>query len=119
MVPMGDPSLSTRIHVFHAVRSTSLRTQAAAIAYMFPHHVNMITEWTGLRFLTAHHRSLKLGTVLENIALPSRFISEASSRVDMCNGTGAVVVCDGGIDHKISATPPSNKVSYYILPPIT
>jgi hypothetical protein len=94
------------VHVFHAVRSTSLRTQAAAIAYMFPHYVNMMTQWTGLRFLTAHHRSFKLGTSLENISVPPRFISEASSRIDLCNGGRAVFVCNGGTDHNISATPP-------------
>ena len=107
------------VHVFHAVRSTSLRTQAAAIAYMFPHYVNMMTQWTGLRFLTAHHRSFKLGTSLENISVPPRFISEASSRIDLCIGGRAVFVCDGGTDHNISATPPSNKVSYYYIKSFT
>jgi hypothetical protein len=102
------------VHVFRAVKSTSLRTQAAAVAYMFPHHVNMMTEWIGLRFLTAHHRSIKLGTFLENISVPPLFLSKASSRIDLCLGVGAVFVCDAGIDHNISATPTSNKVSYFI-----
>ena len=107
------------VHVFHAVRSTSLRTQAAAIAYMFPHYLNMMTEYTALRHLTAHRRSFKLGTSLENISIPSRFISKASTRIDLCSGGRAVFVCDGGTDHNICATPPSNKVSYYYVQSFT
>ena len=58
------------VHVYRAVTCTSVRTQAASIAYMFPHHINMMTQWTALRILNARTRCLKYETCLQNITVP-------------------------------------------------
>ena len=98
------------VHVFRAVTCTSVRTQAASIAYMFPHHINMMTQWTPLRFMTARKRCIKHEFYLQNVMVPPQFISKATMWVDNFDG-GVVVVCDGGIDHNITKKPPPNKVS--------
>ena len=77
------------------------------------HHINMMTEWAGLWILTAHHRSIKLETYLQNVFVPPRFTSAATMHVDNCNGR-VVVVCSGGIDHNVTKIPPPNKVSYIV-----
>ena len=108
------------VHVYRAVTCTSVRTQAASIAYMFPHHINMMTQWTALRILNARTRCLKYETCLQNITVPPHFISNSTMCVGDCDG-GVVVVCDGGIDHNVTKKPPPNKVSViisFILPHI-
>ena len=44
------------IHVYKGIEPTSRRTQAAAIAYMFPHHINMMKIRIHLRIVTVHLR---------------------------------------------------------------
>ena len=58
------------IHVYKGIEPTSHRTQAAAIAYMFPHHINMMKIRIHLRIVTAHLRQIKLDTFLECVCVP-------------------------------------------------
>jgi hypothetical protein len=44
------------IHVYKGIEPTSRRTQAAAIAYMFPHHINMMKIRIHLCIVTVHLR---------------------------------------------------------------
>ena len=58
------------IHVYKSIEPTSRRTQAAAIAYMFPHHINMMKIRVHLRVVTALRRRIKLDTCLECVRVP-------------------------------------------------
>ena len=117
-VPTGDTVLYSSnivppswIHVFKGTESTSLRSQAAAIAYMFPHLIyNMMGIRIHLRPFTACNRRIKLETHLQSVHVPPHFIPLTN---DECEEV--VVVCDGGFDHKIPHTPPRNKVSIAII----
>lgn len=93
------------IHVYKSIEPTSRRTQAAAIAYMFPHHINMMKIRVHLRVVTALRRRIKLDTCLECVRVPPHFIPKANDAYEE-----SVVVCDGGTDHKLPKSPPQNKV---------
>jgi len=94
------------IHVYKGIEPTSHRTQAAAIAYMFPHHINMMKIRIHLRIVTAHLRQIKLDTFLECVCVPPQFIPKTHDEYKE-----VVVVCNGGTDHKLPNPPPRNKVS--------
>jgi hypothetical protein len=99
------------IHVFKGTESTSLRSQAAAIAYMFPHVINnMIGIRIHLRPVTACNRRIKLETHLQSVHVPPHFIPQMNDEYEE-----VVVVCDGGVDHTIPNSPPRNKVSIAII----
>ena len=101
--------------IFKGVESTSRRTQAAAIAYLYPHHVpNMMKPRIHLRSTTAHNRRIKLDTFLHCVSPPPQFAHNTYHDYEK-----VPTVCDGGIDHHISKRPPPQpKVScgcYLIL----
>lgn len=90
------------IAVFKSVEPTSRRTQAAAIAYMFPHHIESAMKlrihW---RFKTARNRRIKLDTLMHNVCVPPHF-----QKNNYHDYEKVATVCDGGIDHHISNRPP-------------
>ena len=89
-------------HIFKGVESTSRRTQAAAIAYLYPHHVpNMMHPWIHFRFTTAHNRRIKLDQFLQCVSPPPQFANNIHDDYEK-----VAIVCDGGIDHHVSKRPP-------------
>ena len=99
------------IRIFRANTSTSRRTQAAAIAYMFPHHIDKMNIRVYMRSVTAVNRSSKIQMVLETISLPPHVANLADIHTNSVLNK-AVLVCDGGIDHNVPSFPPPNKASF-------
>ena len=111
------------IRIFKANTSTSRRTQAAAIAYMFPscYRVSNITAMV-FRSSSASRRRIKLDGRTHCIVVPPQFAVMAEIYAsEMKNGNA--VVCDGGIDYSLPQLPPRNKVFidvyvFFLLSPI-
>ena len=102
------------IRIFHANTSTSRRTQAAAIAYMFPHHIDKMNIRVYMRNLTARNRCTKMESYLALISPPPHFATLADAHTDLSRNK-AVLVCDGGINCHIPTSPPPNKASVSFL----
>jgi hypothetical protein len=88
--------------VFKGVESTSRRTQAAAIAYMYPHHIHSVMKlrihW---RVTTARNRRMKLDMMMHCVCVPPHFIHN-----NYYDYEKVATVCDGGVDHHVSNRPP-------------
>ena len=93
------------IRIFRANTFTSRRTQAAAIAYMFPHHIDKMNIRVYMRSFTAVNRSSKIQLFLETISLPPHVSNLADIHTNSVLNK-AVLVCDGGIDHNVPSLPP-------------
>ena len=102
------------IRIFHANKSTSRRTQAAAIAYMLPHYVNQMNIRVHMRCLTARNRCSKLESYLVIISPPPHFAGLADIHTDLAQNK-AVLVCDGGLDHQVPSTPPPEQGKYFFV----
>ena len=101
------------IRIFRSIKSTSRRTQAAAIAYMFPHCLGATKVSVELRHLTARNRTLKLDSTMVNVCCSPEFCNAAADHTTAFDRKVALV-CDGGCDHNIPSSPPSNKVSIIV-----
>ena len=107
----GNTSLPPWIHIYRSSKSTSRRTQAAAVAYMFPQYFGMANKINViLRNVTACNRCSKLQSTMLEVSCPPTFMEAIDSNTDLFEGKVALV-CDGGIDHIIPSTPPPNKAS--------
>jgi hypothetical protein len=100
--------------IFKGVESTSRRTQAAAIAYLYPHHVpNMMHPWIHFRFTTAHNRRIKLDKFLQCVSPPPQFAHNTHDDYEK-----VAIVCDSGVDHHVSNRPPPQpkvSVCFYLI----
>lgn len=117
---LGNNSPPPWIRIFRSIKSTSRRTQAAAIAYMFPHCLGATNMSVKLCHLTARNRTCKLDSTMVNVCCPPEFCNAAAEHTKAFDRKVALV-CDGGCDHNIPSSPPSNKVSIIVLidpPPI-
>lgn len=97
--------------VFKGVESTSRRTQAAAIAYMYPHHIHSVMKPSiHLRVTTACDCRIKLDMTMSSVSVPPQFVHN-----NYHDFAKVATVCDGGIDHHVSNHPPPQpKVSYWV-----
>lgn len=109
----GNTSPPQWIRIFRANTSTSRRTQAAAIAYMFPHLIDKMNIRVYMRSLTAGNRRSKMELYLAIITPPPQFAERADIHTDLAQNK-AVLVCDGGIDHIVTPSPPPEQGKSFI-----
>jgi len=84
--------------------SSSRRTQAASVAYMFPPNVRTIA--IQLRILTTARREQKIERFVHPINVPPHFQSLAKAYARAFSKK-QVLVCDGGgTVHSLASTPP-------------
>ena len=89
--------------VFKGIESTSHRTKAAAIAYLYPHHIHSVMKpRIHLRVTTARNRRMKLDCTMQSVwCVPPHFVHNNYHDFEK-----VATVCDGGIDHHVSNRPP-------------
>jgi hypothetical protein len=81
---------------------------------MFPHLIDKMNIRVYMRSLTAGNRRSKMELYLAIITPPPQFAERADIHTDLAQNK-AVLVCDGGIDHIVTPSPPPNKASHLFM----
>jgi len=98
------------IRIFRANTSTSRRTQAAALAYMFPSCYRVSTTTAMVcRSSSASRCRIKLDARMHCIVVPSQFAVMVEIYASEIKN-GNAVVCNEGINYSVPQLPPRNKV---------
>lgn len=106
------------MHVFATSdENCSRRTQAAAVAYMFPPNTMRIA--IQLRLLTTARRYAKLSEVFLNIDVPTELAMKAQTVLAaVFANEKSVIVCDGGLNYLLPTSPPPSVRKFFLLPAI-
>ncbi len=107
------------VHVFSiSDENCSRRTQAAAVAYMFPPNTMRIA--IQLRLLTTARRYEKLSEVFLNVDVPAELaVKSQTVYAAVFANEKSVIVCDGGLNYSLPISPPPRCVNSILLPSIT
>jgi len=94
------------ICIFKANTSTSRRTQAAAIAYMYPSYFSISSNIIAMQrsSMSVARRRMKLDMYMNCVKVPPRFAVMAKQHAEQMINDVAIV-CDGGIDHCVPQLP--------------
>jgi hypothetical protein len=103
------------VHVFATSdENCSRRTQAAAVAYMFPPNTMRIA--IQLRLLTTARRYAKLTEVFLNVDVPTELaVKSQTVYAALFANEKSVIVCDGGFNYSLPTSPPPSVRKFYLL----
>lgn len=103
------------MHVFSTSdENCSRRTQAAAVAYMFPPNTMKIA--IQLRLLTSARRYAKMSEVFLNVDVPDKLaVKSQTVHAAVFANEESVIVCDCGLNYSLPTSPPPSVRKFYLV----